>query len=56
MIKGQNSFLNELVKSTMPSQEFKVNQLLVKHNDDEMALEDYVTKKMQQPKNFHEIG
>ena len=39
----------------MPSQDFKIDQLLVKHNDDEMALEDYVTKKMLGPKNFHEI-
>ena len=44
MIQGQNSFLNELVKSQMPNAE--VDELLMKHNNDELALEAYVSRKI----------
>ena len=44
MIQGQNSFLNELVKSQMPNVE--VDELLLKHNNDELALEAYVSRKI----------
>lgn len=46
MIKGQHSFLNELVKGSMPSKDYKIDQMLSKHNDDELALEYYVQRKL----------
>lgn len=32
-----------------------MNDLIIKHNNDELALENYVKKKISQPKNFMEI-